>query len=599
MNTTIYQQAISLLRRERSQWLTGTAYVTDRVMFNMREVTKRARKNYFGIFDEPLDPVTGIEKIWVPLTEWTVESIVQSCDLDTKDINVKALKPSAYSTASIIRQILKQTLKRVRFGELLDLLTRFLAIDGSVVVKSWQGMDPLLRRLTLQTRIVELLNFYIDPSAEDIASTPAVIEGAFLTEDELKSMNGWINLDKVKGKKGAPLFFDDAQRFNSEVPLVDVYERWGKMPKYFITGDEDDKDVWIDGVIVVSGLEDSPVVHLIKANPSGIKPYEESWLRRVSGRWQGRGAAEQLFGLQMNINEIFNIRRNNDLILQNGLFLVRSGSGINQRMISMLRAGGVLPVTDIHNDIKQLAIQDYRAGSYIAEKNVLSLAEKVTFTFPISRGETLPASTPATNAIIQNQNANNSYSLIKETIGAFLQRLIERQWLPILAETTKIGDVINIFDPQEVEMFDDSLIEKKTNEAISKGLPSDKVPVLKSLLKKTLKSYGKNRFIEIDKKIVAEDLGVEIYITNEGLDKSVIIQNLNALLSFYNNLSGGQIDIDAVAKEILDIMGLDGERFLKGDFKDKNANNITNAKPNLADLTALGLNLDKATAINA
>lgn len=67
--TQLENQAIGLIRKEKTQWETATAYVTDKVAFQMRNLIRQLRKNYWGIFDNPIDPQSGREKIWMPLTE--------------------------------------------------------------------------------------------------------------------------------------------------------------------------------------------------------------------------------------------------------------------------------------------------------------------------------------------------------------------------------------------------------------------------------------------------------------------------------------------------------------------------------------------------
>ena len=63
--------------------------MTESVGFKMREMIRTFRKNYWGVFDEPTDPNTGLEKFWFHLAMKTVEDITKNVDIDTKDINYR------------------------------------------------------------------------------------------------------------------------------------------------------------------------------------------------------------------------------------------------------------------------------------------------------------------------------------------------------------------------------------------------------------------------------------------------------------------------------------------------------------------------------
>ena len=56
---------------------------------------------------------------------------------------------------------------------------------------------------------------------------------------------------------------------------------------------------------------------------------------------------------------------------------------------------------------------------------------------------------------------------------------------------------------------------------------------------------------------------VKVDVTGETFNKAVVVRQLNDMLLAYSRLPGVNIDVDAVFKEILDLMGLGGARFLK------------------------------------
>src|SRR3990167_5296452 len=318
------KEAMNLIDSERINWNEEEVFVTRNKSYNMRNVINRCRNSYYGIFKTEKDESTGYEKIPVPLTEWTTETLVKNIDLDTKDISIKAKHPDNFGVSSALRFIVSQKLQEINFGEFINDSIRNLSIDGTIVTKSWKSYNELQEKVGLRRENVDLMNLFLDPAARSVQDTP-IIEKSIYTIDDFKK-HDWMNTDKVEGHKNLGKNENTELASNyiqkSEVPLVDVWERWGKMPKYLITGNEKDRNDWVDGHIIVSGLEDESVIHKIE-EVGKIKPYEECWLKRTPNRWFGRGVAEQLFFIQTYLNELANIRINNMRLLQQGLFQIR------------------------------------------------------------------------------------------------------------------------------------------------------------------------------------------------------------------------------------------------------------------------------------
>jgi len=572
--STIEKEAIELVSREVEAFRDEYAFITSKVAFQMRNIIEKARKNYYGIFEEPIDPNTGLEKIWVPLTEWTVEQYVKHIDLDLKDINIRATTPRALHFSSIVRNVLYRFLKKLNFSDLLNEGIRKFAIDGTWVQKSFKGFDPKTQKQTLKTYQVDLLNFFIDPSAKSIQDAPSVIERAILTPDEIETYRGvWLNIDKIQFKKKvSDLAGEEVKEASSEVPAIDVWERWGKFPKYFITGNLSDKNVWTEGVIIVSGLNSQPVLHKILEVKKGLKPYEEAWFRKVPNRWFGRGIPEMLMKLQEYVNEVVNTRRNNNLLIQNRLFEIRKGSGITPEDLSKLIAGGGILVTEIGRDIRELPVTDQRASSYNDEVAIYNLAQKVTGSYELYQGERLPSRLSATTAALITSDVKTGYSLVQEQLGTFLERLVERHWLPIIWEILDDQEILNILaDAQELEAFDKLIIEQKLEAwiwdfVLKTGFWPEEEDIEKARedLKNELKKFGKQRFVKIRKNLIdISEYEIDVYVTGEKFDKAVLIQNLNNLLMTYARMTESALDVDMVIKEVLDILGLGSERFFK------------------------------------
>lgn len=548
----IKQTAIELTRREKQEWEDATAFVTDRVAFQMRNLIKVLRKNYWGIFDTPNDPITGRKKIWIPLTEVMVENVVKNIDLDQKDINFRAKNKRGQAFTEVTRFLAKHQLDKIFFGEILDMAERQLAIDGTVVWKTTGSKETPLR-----VEQVDLLNFYIDPTAKSIQDTGAVIERAILTVDQFMSMDGWHDKDNAK------LRFDvdknDPDNLSvtgttGRTPLVEVFERWGQMPKSLITGKFEDKDTYIEGHIVISNIGDQPVVHLIEEN-KGLKPYEEAWYTRVSGRWYGKGVAEKVMMLQLWDNTVVNIRINRSYVSQLGLFKIKKGAGVTPQMISRLSSNGAITVNKM-DDVEQFVMQEASQASYKDEEIIQGWAERITSAFESVTGESLPASTPATNAILQNRSAKSEFQKIKEGIGMFLQRWMDRHALALIVKGVKPSDIIRITGDDDkykniVERVVAYQASQILDEMFDEGITVPPQEIQRAIQNaETRLRSNPELFVETMESIEADMMDTKVFVTNEEIDVAVTVDRLVSTLSLAPEFR------EDIIRQVFDLLGL-------------------------------------------
>lgn len=553
----LQEEAIGIVKREKVSWQDATAFITERVSFQMRNLIKLLRKNYWGVFDSPIDPITGQKKIWSPLTESICEAVVKNSDLDTKDIDMIAKKPSAQRMTAIVRALARKQLENISFGDILDRAIRTLCVDGTVVWKTLKIYNPETGKKEIKIFDVDLLNVYIDPTAPSIQDAYRFTERALLTYDQVQAMDGWMNKDVVPSENLARVNGSVVFTQADTSKYVDVYELWGKIPEYLITGNPEDKDE-IEGHIVCSGL-DKPgkeKLHLIERNEEGKRPYEECWYSKVAGRWYGRGPAEKLIYLQLWANLILNMRVNRSRISQLGLFKIRKGAGITPQMLSRLPGNGAIQVTSM-DDIEQLVVQEVGASSYKDEDVIYNWAQRQTSAFDASTGEPNTAQT-ATGAAIQVRSAMSGFVLVKKSIGLWLERWLKRQALPILFSQLSKNEILRLTgDVEEIRKFDETVadelvyrqLEKDTNEG--KLIDLNTVEAEKQRILSELQKTGDARYIELKDKIDISDYDIQVVVSTEEIDKNVLAQNLMGLLGMAPEYK------DKILQQVMDLMGLD------------------------------------------
>lgn len=561
-NSDIYATAIGIVRRERQTWETATAFVTDRVSFKMRQLIRICRKNYYGIFDVPIDQYTGLEKTWYPLTEINVEAVVKNIDLDQKDINFRAKNANGFGITDITRHAVKDKLSKMYFGQKLDDFERSLAIDGTAVWKTYEEEGKLI------VKQIDLLNIYIDPTTPSIQEAYRFTERTLMFPEEIQAMNGWVNTSEVDANVPSglprvdPYYMSSTSGVNSNVKLWDVYELWGKIPESLITGNVSDSTKEVEGHIVVSGL-DAPGrerVHLIERNTktdnegNALKPYEECWYTRVPNRWYGRGIAEKLLTLQIYANIVFNVRINRSRVSQLGLFKMKKGAGVTPQMLARLPSNGVVVLNNL-DDLEQMVVQEVGATSYKDEEVINDISERLTSAFAVATGENLPSSTSATEAAMQASSSKSGFAVIKSGIGGFLNRWMDRHALPIIAKELTVGEIVRIAaDDEQFKELVDRVLMHKAQEALddsfSKGYlpsPQEMQQAIETAREKLLKG---DMFPNLVQDIIASEMYTEMYVDNEEMDINVTVANL------FNEAQIAPQYADQLVKMANDLMGL-------------------------------------------
>jgi hypothetical protein len=555
----IEQEAIAIVDRERVNWEDAVSFITPKVGFRMRELVRICRKNFWGIFDSPVDKNTNREKIWIGLIMSTVETWLKNVDMDQKDIGFIARNNKGYEITELTRLVVKDYLDRIYFGETIDADERTVLIDGTVVWKTWEDNStgkPVMKRKT-----VDLLNFYIDPTEENIQTAYRITERAVLLPEQIEAMDGWMNTDDLSGSQIISKV-DGSRRSNFGTRTTgefrDVWEMWGKIPRWMVTGDLKNKDE-IDGHVIVSGFEAGEIVcHLVEENTrkdkfgNVIKPYEEWRASKIAGRWYGLGVAERLLALQEYLNTIVNIRITRSYVSQLGLFKIKKGKGITPKILSNLPVNGAIQVTDM-DDIQQLQVDEASESSYRDEEVIKYWTQQMSSAYPISAGEVMPASTSATAVSTANTNSKSGYTMFKESTGAFFERWIDRGALPIIAKTIKAGDILKLSsDDESYKRLVESIALNTAIEKLDKENIVPSADELSQEIDREIERLMKKPQLLIKnvQELIADGVDTRVKITNEDLDTGATIQNLINMMGIAPEYK------DGIIKQIYDLMGL-------------------------------------------
>lgn len=542
----IQSEALAFLQEHLAKTSEGTCWVTKNKAINMRYVWDVVRENYYGIFKKPKDRFNQ-DKIFYPLTETITWENVKNIDLDTKDINARATAPEAIDEATLVRHLVKDWMRKTFFGEVNNRWMMYYTLDGHLIVETDYNAD----KKELKVTHVDNRNAFYDLHCDDIQKVPFMVR--IVTDlDEIRNMKGWINIDKIEGRFDVPKIFEEQKEYISSVPEVEVFKTYSKIPKRWITGRRADKE-YVDGVIWASNITGNGLIHRIEINDKGYTPFEDVAFEDAPNRHPGRGVGEKLLFLQIYLNTIYNIRRNNNLVMMNQLFKFRDGTGVTPEKIANLVAGGAIGLQDI-KDFERIDTRNINFTESInEEQNLVQVANRVTSSQEAATGEQLPSSTPATNAILQSQAVKTSHQLRQERYGLFLTRLFSRQLLPYFGKLYKKGDKFAL-DPADKNYA-------STKKTIAENLALSEYQEgadYNALVQEKLDGLDKRDqiFIELDKDINTKDIEIEFFVTDESFDKNTILQNLQQVLFNYSKFAQDPAALK-VLREIYDVLGLD------------------------------------------
>lgn len=559
----IQRQAIGTLTEFITKHEEGNFQISRNKIMRMRFLLDTIRENYFGVFKKDKDLI-GQQKIFYPLTEALVWENVKNIDIDTKDVNTKANNPNQYGTAVIVRNMVRDWMEKNQFGEQINDDLMYFALDGHIVKKKVYDICEQVKKKALKTERIDLRNIFRDMAGGSL-QVEDFIERSIQDVSYLKETykGKWINLDKLKGGSKVPDIHNEDKLEESVSPEIDLYEAYMKIPKSWITGRAGDSETWINGRIIASGLvSGSALIHRIE-EWNKVRPYEEAKFEEAPGRWLGRGIGEKAIYLQLYLNTIYNVRRNNNLALMNQLFQFREGSGVTPEKMAKLFAGGAIGVQQV-GDIARIDTRNINFNESISEEqNVIQMANRIASSQEASTGEALPSSTPATNAIIQARAVKTSFQLRQERFGLFLSILFKRQLLPDFYKIYSKDEALRLIGEEETSKLKRKLTKYYTDLAIAQG--GQKItPQQRDAIEAEVKRQIDERdelWTGIEDLKDADKVDVSFYITDETFDKSTVLQNLQQVLTSYRQFAQDP-NAQIILRNIFDLLGLDGETMI-------------------------------------
>lgn len=528
--TTLERESTTIVSEHISKYKDPEVFITEHVSFSIRPLVRLLRKNYYGVFDKPFDAQTGRKKIWVPLTMTMCDGVSKNSDIDTKDATFTARSREGIGNTEVVRATVRRELEDTYFGQDIDMAIRTLSIDPTIV---WE-LTPYKKngKTHIKRTPIDILNVYIDPSAPTLQDVDFAVR-TLMSKKEMQSNENWINVDKAVEQENLARYDDMGRSTRSTGKMVEVFTFYGEVPEYLITGKKNDTKK-VGAKMVCSGNAGVITLHLIERNTfkdkfgNTIKPYEEGWYTKLPWSWYGISPAWKVLDLQEYINTTVNIRVNRNTVAQYGIFKMRSGAGIRQKDFARLGSNGVIKVERM-DDLEQMNVNEVGAGSYNDEAMAKQWASEVTSAFDIVRGAPTPASATATAQAIEDRNSKSAFILIRDSVGYFLERVIDRHYLPHVPKMVKETGTVRIYaDVDNIEELRERAAAYLVAQEMEKQNVTPTREETEQAINATLDKFrsDKNLFVDATEEIIVSMLDTKIAFTNEKMDNAIVARNL-------------------------------------------------------------------------
>lgn len=541
-----------IVRKAESDYIDGTTQLSKYVNFSMYENIEKINaylnsKHLFGETDSK-----GREKPFFNIVNAAVNIWYRATDIDRKNIRIKSTKSSNRLAAFLATIHLRDWMRKANFGTVLNEWGRSLAKYGSSVLKFVEKDGELT------TIVVPWTQLICDPIDFDNNIKIEILE---LTEAQLRKKEGY-DKDAVEElcSSVAPRKTVGGQQKDTKSDYIKLYEVHGELPLSFLTDNDEDDDVYVQQMHVISFIGDGQ-----KGKDAGYRdftlvkgketkdPYFISHLIKEENRTQAIGAVEYLLESQWMINHNMKAIKDQLDLASKLIFQTSDSSFVGQNVLSAIDNGDIM-IYQKDQPLTQIANSSHDISSLISFADQWrGLAQEITSTPDIMQGKNMPSGTAYRLGAILQQESHSNFEIMTENKGLAIEEMMRKYIIPFLKKKMDTADEIAAtLEDYEITQIDTKFIENKTNEIVNSkikeiilsGLPvsaEDQMAmtqIVQGKLKKGLAELGNDRYFvpsDVDDttwKEMFKDLEweVEVEITNESIDKDATLTTLTTVL---------------------------------------------------------------------
>ena len=339
----------------------------------------------------------------------------KAIDFDTKNIRLLTTGGGDPIKTWFMERDLKYWMRDKQFGKVLNRLFKELPIFGSVVLKIIDGYPYF----------VDLRNFVVEQSAEDLDSSNYIVEIHNFTVDKFRKIGKQMKWADTKINEAIKRFYE-----MKDTSHIRVYERYGDVC------DENGnysykRTFWAD-----VGTEEFDQFNNVVTEKTGVElssedweghPYWEFHAEKMPGRWQGIGVVETLKEPQIAENQRTNLQNKAASHLALLVFQTRD-QAFNRNLLTDTKNGEVLSVD---SELTQVNISDRNLAFFNEQHNLwLSNRDELTFSYDVIQGERLPAGTPLGSAQLASAQTLSYFEQIQENVALDVKEMLFEVIIP-------------------------------------------------------------------------------------------------------------------------------------------------------------------------
>lgn len=568
------------IREERDDFLNNEIEVVPGYTFSQYNTIKKIHLYYNGHYEKgDYEEVNGVirKKVFHNITSEPCDIATKMIDLDVKDFTLVSNNPEQDLNVLILEKELKAWLKKNEMGQTLNEISRKLPIYGTCVLK----------KTAKGASLVDLRYLYNDQSADTLENGRYTIIKNFLSHQELRKMatKGWENIQKAidsfSGKyhlgydlnavntanNGSSLYFEGSgqQEQKNNVPLVEVFERYGQVPLSWFTDKEKDENEYVLAKYIVAGVDQ------ITRNDSGAilsddglilfkeqideLPFKEVHFQRTEGRFLGIGVVEKLFEVQRRMNELKNQESRAAELGSLQVFQSRDVT-VASNVMTDLQNGDIIKVK---SEITPIATESRDLSGFAnMAVSLKQHADDITFSRDVVSGDTPPSGTTLGALQIQAAQTSAVFDYKKENIGLFLEDFINELVFPQIEKELNMEHTLRLVGSMDelMRLRKNFAMNMANSDMIEAVMTSDAEPTpelyqyLYDNNLANISKMGDKIWVKIWKNFFKNlDYYVDIVITGENRNVASQIQNSSQLLQVIG--SNPALLQDPVSKKLL------------------------------------------------
>ncbi len=563
-----------IVRKAEQDYTKGTTTISKYVNFSMHDTLERIdaylnSKHTSGEFDS-----LGREKPFFNICTAATNIWFRATDIDRNQIKISANKSQDVIASFLATVHLQDWMKRSAFGIFLNEWGRVLARYGSAVTKFVENSDGLVAMNIPWNRLI------VDPVDFDNNVKIEVLE---LTEAQLRKRKGY-DKDVVNSLCSAVSSREtlDKKKKDTKADYIKLYEIHGDLSKSFLTGKEEDKEVYVQQMHVISFLAVKNKRgefndYCLYSGEEEKDPYMITHLIKEDGRTLAIGAVEHLFEAQWMQNHTAKQIKDQLDLASKIVYQTADGSFVGQNVLTSIENGDILkhainqPLTRLAGTPDIVAMQSFGQQWKQLGNEINGISEAML-------GEVKSGTAWRQTQALLNES-HSLFELMTENKGLAIEEMMRRHVIPYTKKNMdtaeEISATLGLYDIDKIDsMFIRNHSIRKTNEKImdtflNGGSVSQEEQIAmtadaQNQIRESLSTMGNQRFFKPSEisdttwKEIFKDIewDVDVDVTGESKDVKGMLETLNTALQvvaspYYEQNKKAQM----IVNKILEITG--------------------------------------------